>query len=111
MERDEEVVEAASRELEEECGLKVEAEQLEKVGHLEYEFKDQVRKMLDMTFYLQSLVLVDPTENHGDEHLQGCVLVGGPAGDGGDGPDVVRPVRDPVHQHVGRQQLLAGQSK
>ena len=61
VERDEEVVVAASRELEEESGLKVEAEQLEKVGHLEYEFKDQVRKMLDMTFYLQSLVLVDPT--------------------------------------------------
>ena len=42
VERDEEIVEAASRELEEESGLRVEVEHLEKVGYLEYEFKDKV---------------------------------------------------------------------
>ena len=50
MERGEEIVEAARRELEEESGLKVELEQLEKVGYFEYEFKDKVRKMLDMKY-------------------------------------------------------------
>ena len=38
----EEVVEAARRELQEECGLTVELHQMEKVGYFEYEFIDQV---------------------------------------------------------------------
>ena len=38
----EEVVEAASRELEEESGLIVELQDLEKVGYFEYEFVDKV---------------------------------------------------------------------
>ena len=42
MEAGEEVVEAASRELEEESGLTVELQHLEKVGYFEYEFVDKV---------------------------------------------------------------------
>ena len=38
----EEVVEAASRELEEESGLTAELQHMEKVGYFEYEFVDKV---------------------------------------------------------------------
>ena len=42
VERDEEIVEAARRELQEESGLTVELRQIEKVGYFEYEFIDKV---------------------------------------------------------------------
>ena len=42
VERGEEIEEAARRELEEESGLTVEKDQLEKVGYFEYEFQDKV---------------------------------------------------------------------
>ena len=43
VERGEEIEEAARRELEEESGLTVEKDQLEKVGYFEYEFQDKVQ--------------------------------------------------------------------
>ena len=72
VERDEEIVEAASRELEEESGLRVEVEHLEKVGY----FKDKWEEEIELT---RSKYMMQYQNNNFDEvetvkHNIKCVI-------------------------------------
>ena len=77
MEEGEEVVKAARRELQEESGLTVELNQMEKVGYFEYEFVDQVKVRAVVTG--NNLLLILNLDNkpldHGGAHLQGNLVV------------------------------------
>ena len=74
MEEGEEVVEAARRELQEESGLTVELNQMEKVGYFEYEFVDQVKVRAIVTGN-NLLNLENKPLDHGGAHLQGNLVV------------------------------------
>ena len=68
------MVEAARRELQEESGLTVELNQMEKVGYFEYEFVDQVKVRAIVTGN-NLLNLDNKPLDHGGAHLQGNLVV------------------------------------